>query len=163
MRAMLTKVNKTLSKQSKNNKGFSLIELIIVIAIMAALIAILAPQYLKYVEKSRISADQATAGQILSAVQVAAADVDAKWTSDAPAGTGTTVTWATDGTLSVSGTNATNLEKELATALGVTFSSDKATISKMKATSHSSSFIVELEVTSGTAQAVVNTSGYLPS
>ena len=42
-----------------NNKGFSLVELIIVIAIMAILVGVLAPQYLKYVEKSRVSADKA--------------------------------------------------------------------------------------------------------
>ena len=41
-----------------NNKGFSLVELIIVIAIMAILVGVLAPQYMKYVEKSRISADK---------------------------------------------------------------------------------------------------------
>ena len=39
--------------EKKSNGGFSLVELIIVIAIMAALVAILAPQYIKYVEKSR--------------------------------------------------------------------------------------------------------------
>ena len=37
----------------KHNKGFSLVELIIVIAIMAILVAVLAPQYIKYVAKSR--------------------------------------------------------------------------------------------------------------
>jgi type IV pilus assembly protein PilA len=57
-----------------NNKGFSLVELIIVIAIMAALIAIIAPQYLKYVEKSRVQADETTAAEILSATKVAASD-----------------------------------------------------------------------------------------
>ena len=59
-----------------NNKGFSLVELIIVIAIMAVLIAVLAPQYLKYVEKSRVSADGQTADEFYNALQVAASDPD---------------------------------------------------------------------------------------
>ncbi len=59
-----------------NNKGFSLVELIIVIAIMAILIAVLAPQYIKYVEKSRESADLDNWQAVLSAMQVAYADVD---------------------------------------------------------------------------------------
>lgn len=49
-----------MKKENMNNKGFSLVELIIVIAIMAILIVVLAPQYLKYVEKSRVSSDQTT-------------------------------------------------------------------------------------------------------
>ena len=40
-----------------NNKGFSLVELIVVIAIMAVLVGVLAPQFIKYVEKSRQSTD----------------------------------------------------------------------------------------------------------
>jgi len=57
-----------------NNKGFSLVELIIVIAIMAILIAVLAPQYLRYVEKSRLQADNSAVGEVANAVKVAAAN-----------------------------------------------------------------------------------------
>lgn len=60
-----------------NNKGFSLVELIIVIAIMAVLIVVLAPQYLKYVEKSRNSTDVTNATEIVSALQIYASDPDA--------------------------------------------------------------------------------------
>lgn len=59
-----------------NNKGFSLVELIIVIAIMAVLIGVLAPQYLKYVEKSRESADADSIQAVITALQVYASDVD---------------------------------------------------------------------------------------
>ena len=65
-----------MKKENMNNKGFSLVELIIVIAIMAILIAVLAPQYLKYVEKSRVSSDQTTIVEYINAMQVIAADPD---------------------------------------------------------------------------------------
>jgi type IV pilus assembly protein PilA len=54
-----------------NNKGFSLVELIIVIAIMAILIAVLAPQYLRYVEKTRLQSDNSMIGEVGNAVKVA--------------------------------------------------------------------------------------------
>mgnify|MGYP003289831101 CR=1 FL=1 len=41
-----------------NNKGFSLVELIIVVAIMAVLVGVLAPQYLKYLDKSKKGVDE---------------------------------------------------------------------------------------------------------
>ncbi|MBQ7065628.1 MAG: prepilin-type N-terminal cleavage/methylation domain-containing protein [Lachnospiraceae bacterium] len=59
-----------------NNKGFSLVELIIVVAIMAILIGVLAPQYIKYVEKSRVSADEDTMDSLTKAVQTAVTDDD---------------------------------------------------------------------------------------
>lgn len=65
-----------MKKENMNDKGFSLVELIIVIAIMAILIVVLAPQYLKYVEKSRTSSDQTTVVEYINAMQVLAADPD---------------------------------------------------------------------------------------
>ena len=61
-------------KKEMNNKGFSLVELIIVIAIMAILIVVLAPQYLKYVERSRNSTDLQNATEMVTAIQTFAAD-----------------------------------------------------------------------------------------
>lgn len=66
-----------MKERKMNNKGFSLVELIIVIAIMAVLIVVLAPQYLKYVEKSRNSTDVTNATEIVSALQIYASDPDA--------------------------------------------------------------------------------------
>lgn len=66
-----------MKKEKMNDKGFSLVELIIVIAIMAVLVVVLAPQYLKYVEKSRNSTDLSNATAIATALQVWAADPEA--------------------------------------------------------------------------------------
>ena len=70
-----------MKKEKMNDKGFSLVELIIVIAIMAILVGVLAPQYLKYVEKSRRSADLDTLDAVYTACTTAASDSDV---ADAP-------------------------------------------------------------------------------
>jgi type IV pilus assembly protein PilA len=72
MNAMITK---NFKKKNKKNKGFTLVELIIVIAIIAVLGIILAPQYIKYVDKSRWATDQNNAKTLLKEVQTAVVDV----------------------------------------------------------------------------------------
>jgi type IV pilus assembly protein PilA len=57
-----------------DNKGFSLVELIIVIAIMAILVGVLAPQFVKYVEQSRESADLQAIDEVKTAIETLAAD-----------------------------------------------------------------------------------------
>lgn len=65
-----------LLNKKKNNKGFTLVELVIVIAILALLVGLLAPQYTKYVEKSRKAADADNLEEMVKAVQVYEADTD---------------------------------------------------------------------------------------
>ena len=62
--------------------GFSLVELIIVIAIMAILIAVLAPQYLKYVEKTKANKDADAFGKVVQLVEYTIADENDNLTSD---------------------------------------------------------------------------------
>ena len=65
-----------LLNKKKNNKGFTLVELVIVVAILAILVGLLAPQYTKYVEKSRKAADVDNMNEMVKAVQVYEADTD---------------------------------------------------------------------------------------
>ncbi|MDE6516413.1 MAG: prepilin-type N-terminal cleavage/methylation domain-containing protein [Acetatifactor sp.] len=62
------------NKKRIDNNGFSLVELIIVIAIMVVLVGVLAPQYLKYVERGRESADLSNIDIMVSAVEIYNAD-----------------------------------------------------------------------------------------
>ena len=61
-------------KEKMNNKGFSLVELIIVIAIMAILVGVLAPQFIKYVERSRMSTDMQNVESYKTALEAYVAD-----------------------------------------------------------------------------------------
>ena len=65
-----------MAKNTRCNKGFTLVELIIVVAIIAVLSAVAAPQYIKYVERSRIGVDEAYIGEVASTLAtVAATDI----------------------------------------------------------------------------------------
>jgi len=116
--------NDTAVTTKKDNKGFSLVELIIVITIMAVLTAIMAPQFLKYVERSRVARDETNISTVVRAVQTTLAD-EATYKAVAEAsGESFTVTYAADGKITVLGSvttaGDTKMAEELANVLGAT-------------------------------------------
>lgn len=124
----------------KNNKGFSLVELIIVIAIMAVLIGVMAPQYIKYVEKSRISTDDDNAAEVLGAVTTALSDDAVNAALDPQ---NYLVTWDTSGTINF-GSVPSVLSTEVQDTLGASSIDRKSTKYK------SSTYQVSIVYTAGT-------------
>lgn len=60
--------------KKKDNKGFTLVELVVVVAILAILVGLLAPQYTKYVERAKQSADANALENMVRAVELEATD-----------------------------------------------------------------------------------------
>ncbi len=148
MKNFRTHLNRMLRKKM-GNQGFSLIELMVVIAMMAALVAVLAPQYLKYVERARVSADESTAAEVLNAVKVAVADPNVTWAT-----TTYTIQWTSGSAISVtasdSGVSTTTLQTELAGTLG-------ATLPAMKSATHKAAAddVYQVTVTVSTSGATI--------
>ena len=92
----------------KNNKGFTLVELIIVIAIIAILVAVLAPNYVRYVDRSRWSSDRNDCESLLQEVRTAI--VDAQNENDGVKVEGTI-------TVTSSGTTATKVDSKITDSL----------------------------------------------
>lgn len=92
-----------------NNKGFSLVELIVVVAIMAVLMIVVAPQFLRYVEKTRSQKDDSAVHELLHSIEIAVADEDIYNSL----GTTTTVAAADNTTVVVSGASDNSLLNEL--------------------------------------------------
>ena len=96
---------KLFNRKKKDNKGFTLVELVIVVAILAILVGILAPQYTKYVEKSRQSADVSNLDDLVKGFKVAAADSDYNIVPSGTTNAEFKITIAADGT-TITATNA---------------------------------------------------------
>lgn len=107
---------KRTERKENANKGFSLVELIVVIAIMAVLIGILAPQFLKYVERSRQSTDKQNVQEIISALEVY--NIDEQVAAADRITNGATITITTTKT-AVSNANATNNTDKALAAAGI--------------------------------------------
>lgn len=135
-------------KKKMNNKGFSLVELIIVIAIMVILVAVLAPQYLRYVEKSRVATDTQTTVEFINALQVIAADPDAKLVKGTDYSVKSVASDATNpgDTIKASSALVTILTSDLGLMESSAFGTDGVSTSKYTSTAYKSKAI-ELKLT----------------
>ncbi|NCB73213.1 MAG: prepilin-type N-terminal cleavage/methylation domain-containing protein [Clostridia bacterium] len=113
-----------IQKIKKNNKGFTLVELIVVIAIIGVLAAVLVPQYIQYVEKSRIGVDESYLSEIAHVAELTAAS------SEAVNGVACTITVVPAGTISVATTTPATAGTTLKAELDRTFGSGSAFKSK---------------------------------
>lgn len=129
-------------KKKMNDKGFSLVELIIVVAIMAILIGLLAPQYLKFVERSRKSADRDTVDEIIRSIQLDYADPESTKNVE-----GAYILISTTGGATVStGTPGTDLKNALA-SFGLQLENIKLKSSKWKRQGAPSTTVAKIRIT----------------
>ena len=129
-----------------NNKGFSLVELIVVIAIMAVLIGVLAPQFLRYVEKSRLQKDNQAISEIAQAAKTAMANE----TIYTAVGAGTSIS-ATGKTYSFTPGTQT-FEGELANTVGTSVG--------LSSKKYSTAPVINVTVNATTSTVEVSATGY---
>lgn len=141
--------------RKKNNKGFTLVELIVVVLIMAILAVALAPQVMKWVNNSRISADVSTYDSMVSSIQLALTDEDTyKNVKSATGANAITISITTGGVtfnpaIPSTGTNASSsLDAQLREILGENYKA--ATKAKVSTANY------EIEVDGGTVNKTTN-------
>lgn len=115
-------MREVLRRKKKNNKGFSLVELIVVVAIMAVLLGLLAPQFIKYLENSKVSKDNTTVGEVENAINIVLSE---EKVYDEVSAAGGPITFSFNGTgpVTVSVGNTTELYKAVNDIVNLT--SDK--------------------------------------
>lgn len=165
-------------RKKKDNKGFTLVELVIVVAILAILVGILAPQYTKYVEKSRKAADVANLENMVTAFKTAASDGEDKInagvytitiTKPATDGAdGTTVESAKLPNSVATQTSADDIKSLLASYAGKDWTKTKLKSSKWEGTKTENSTTTTVMATSISAKLKVNNDGsvdveYIPT
>ncbi len=116
------------------NKGFSLVELIVVVAIMAVLLVVLTPQYLRYVERTRLQKDNTAIGEIVQTIKIALADEETNADTKSPLSLAFTGSGGAAQELAIStaltsvdGSSEHLLAKELAATLGNTYTTSSNT------------------------------------
>ena len=109
-------------QKSLTNKGFSLVELIIVVAIMAVLVGVLAPQYLRYVEKTRWQRDNTGISDFANVLKIAATEEKINSEISTAGATGLTFKFDTSNPphLEAPATGATELNKEVSLTVKLT-------------------------------------------
>ncbi len=109
-------------QKSLTNKGFSLVELIIVVAIMAVLIGVLAPQYLRYVEKTRLQRDNTGISDFANVLKIAATEEKVNTEIGTAGAAGLTYTFDSSNPphLEAPASGATNLDAEVTLTVKLT-------------------------------------------
>ena len=129
----------------KNKKGFSLVELIIVIAIMVALVAMLAPQFVKYVQKSRDAVVSSAAEDVLATAKSEFALTHLTFSGDDD---GVITISVENKHLNVELTSGLDFDETEATGAGCTFE-EQCGIDTQKTTQSELTYIIEIQNNNG--------------
>lgn len=101
-------------RQKKENKGFSLVELIVTVLILGILAVTVTPQITNWIDKAKVSKDQAYAGSVASVVEAIA--LEHIWQNDLDSNVA--VYTLTDTVVKTSGGGSQDLSSEIIAMIG---------------------------------------------